>query len=157
MLDGGCECGRVRYRLRVDPIFVNCCHCRQCQKLTGSAFALNAMVERENVELLAGSDALVEEEGTRCSGCRVLLWGTLPMFGDAILFLRGGTLDEGERLTPDAHFFVRSKHPWVTPPAGVPAFETLPGEGDKPLFGPEAAARVEAARRGPLAPSGGHG
>jgi hypothetical protein len=147
----------VRYRLRAGPIFVNCCHCRQCQKLTGSAFALNAMIERGNVELLAGSDALVEEEGARCSGCRVLLWGTHPMFGEAILFLRGGTLDEGERLIPDAHFFVRSKHSWVTLPAAVAAFETLPGEGDPPLFGPEAAARVEAAQRGRLAPSGGRG
>jgi len=153
-MDGGCECGRVRYRLEGDPIFVNCCHCRQCQKLSSSAFALNAMVERERIHVTAGADSLVEARGggARCSGCGVVLWGTHRFFGDDILFLRVGTLDEGERLAPDAHFFVRSKHPWVTVPEGMRTFDTLPQEGDAPLFSPEAAARVDAARAGRLAP-----
>jgi hypothetical protein len=70
------------------------------------------------------------------------------MFGGGILFLRAGTLDEAEHLEPDAHFFVRSKHPWIVLPPGARAFETLPGEADPPLFGPEALARIEAARAG---------
>jgi len=147
-MDGGCECGRVRYSLNGDSIFINCCHCRQCQKLSGSAFAMNAMVERDRVEIVAGAEATEPARGggARCAECGTILWGTHRMFGDTILFLRVGTLDEGERLTPDAHFFVRSKHPWVRVPEGVPAFETLPGPGDPPLFGPEQAARVDAAR-----------
>jgi len=155
-MDGGCECGRVRYRLEGEPIFVNCCHCRQCQKLSGSAFAMNAMVERDRVRLTAGEDALekVRGGGDRCRDCGVILWGTHRMFGEGILFLRVGTLDEGEQLTPDAHFFVRSKHRWVTVPSGVPSFETLPQPGDPPLFGPEAAARVAAARVAPEAAPG---
>jgi hypothetical protein len=149
MQEGGCECGRVRYRLATPPIFVNCCHCRQCQKLTGSAFALNAMVESDRVQIIAGADGLLAARGeARCRECRVLLWATHRMFGEHILFLRVGTLDEGERLTPSAHFFLRSKHPWVTVPDGMLAFDTLPGEGDPPLFGPEVAARLEAARGG---------
>jgi hypothetical protein len=153
MLDGGCECGKVRYRLAGEPIFVNCCHCRQCQKLTGSAFAVNAMVEAERIERISGE--LAEAEGqARCAGCGTLLWATHHMFGDRILFLRVGTLDESERLPPNAHFFVRSKHPWVKIPPGAPAFATLPGEGDPPLLGPAAEARIEAARSGRLAPRG---
>jgi len=127
-----------------DPIFVNCCHCRQCQKLSGSAFALNAMIERDRVEVMEGADVL---SGGRCPKCQTLLWGTHRMFGDAILFLRVGTLDEGEKLTPDAHFFTRSKHPWVAIPAGARTFDALPTEADPPLLDTAAAARVEAARR----------
>lgn len=41
-------------------------------------------------------------------------------------FIRVGTLDRGEEIQPDAHYFVRSKHPWVTIPPGLPQFETLP-------------------------------
>ena len=139
--EGGCECGAVRYRMTAEPIIVNCCHCRQCQKLSGSAFALNALVERDKVELLRGDAA----DG-RCPACQTLLWGTHPMFGERLLFLRVGTLDAGERLSPDVHFFVRSKHPWVTIPEGMRTFETLPGDEDRPLLTTEAAVRLEAAR-----------
>lgn len=145
MHEGGCECGAVRYRFTSPPIFVNCCHCRQCQKLTGSAFAINAMIEADRLEMTAGATA-GERGAARCAQCGVLLWATHPMFGEAVLFVRVGTLDEGEKLPPDCHFFVRSRHPWVELPEGVPAFERLPGEGDPPLFGAEAEARLAAVR-----------
>jgi hypothetical protein len=145
--EGGCECGRVRYRLRSGPIFVNGCHCRQCQKLSGSAFAINAMIEADWVELIAGSDVIGADGTATCPACATLLWALHPMFGDRIRFVRVGTLDEGERLPPDAHFFVRSRHPWIALPPEVPSFETLPGPGDPPLYGPEAQARLEAALR----------
>ncbi|TPX16585.1 uncharacterized protein E0L32_003879 [Thyridium curvatum] len=45
-LEGGCACGRVRYRLERPPLIVHCCHCTACQRETGSAFAVNAMTER---------------------------------------------------------------------------------------------------------------
>jgi hypothetical protein len=145
MLEGGCECGQVRYRLTSAPIFVNCCHCRQCQKLGGSAFAINAMIEAAHVEITAGPEENGEDGAARCRACGTLLWGLHPMFGETIRFVRVGTLDEGEKLPPDAHFFVRSKHPWIAVPAGMPSFETLPGPDDPPLFGPEAQARLKAA------------
>jgi hypothetical protein len=157
-MDGGCECKRVRYRVEGDPIFVNCCHCRQCQKLSGSAFALNAMIERDRMIVTQGADAIEAEGGeARCPDCRVLLWATHRYFGENILFLRVGTLDEGEQLSPSAHFFVRSRHEWIALPEGVRIFETLPGEGDPPLFSADAAARLEAARGGQLAPGAGEG
>jgi hypothetical protein len=155
MFEGGCECGAVRYQMTATPIFVNCCHCRQCQRLTGSAFAMNAMIEGARVDVREGRGALekVQGDATRCRECGVLLWATLPMFGEGMLFLRVGTLDEGERLRPDAHFFARSKHPWVSLPPNAPVFETLPSDRDPPLFGTDASARVEAVREGRLAPS----
>ncbi|MGE5563832.1 MAG: GFA family protein [Bacillota bacterium] len=146
MAEGGCECGAVRYRMSGDPIFVNCCHCRDCQKITGSAFAVNAMIEADRIEILEGQPS-VEAGAARCSRCKALLWAEHPQFGNRIKFVRVGTLDEGERFSPDAHFFVRSKHPWVVIPEGLPAFEALPGDGDPPLLSENSAARVDAARR----------
>src|ERR1051325_8297014 len=146
MYEGGCECGRVRYRLTRAPIFVNCFHCRQGQKLGGSAFALNAMIESDRIEVLEGiADSAAG--GTRCPDCKTILWAHHPMFGAAISFVRVGTLDEGERLAPDAHFFVRSRHGWVVLPEGGPAFETLPTETDPPLLDSQRSAPPEAARR----------
>jgi hypothetical protein len=157
-MDGGCTCGRVRYRIEGEPIFAHCCHCRQCQKLSGSAFVMNALIERDRVQVTAGADALGDETGQgRCRDCHTLLWGTHRVFGDGILFLRAGTLDEGDRIAPGAHFFVRSKHGWVIVPEGTPSFETLPGPGDPPLFGPEAEARIRAAGGLRLAPEASGG
>ena len=50
--DGGCTCRLVRYRMAAKPLFVNCCHCRWCQREAGAAFALNAMIEADRVQLL---------------------------------------------------------------------------------------------------------
>lgn len=129
-LEGGCTCGAVRYRLASAPIFVNCCHCRWCQRETGSAFAVNAMIERDRVELLRGDiDTIVvpSESGkgqriVRCRACRVALWSHYPGGGDAIAFVRVGTLDDPDALPPDAHVYTESKQAWLALPAGAPAF-----------------------------------
>ena len=131
--EGGCRCGRLRYRLVGEPRAVNCCHCRDCQRLTGSAFAVNAVYATPDVELVGAEwserDLVTDTDGSRawrCSACDVLLFADHPAFGDALRFVRVGTLDAGEHLVPDAHYFVRSKHPWVVIPEGVPAWDTLP-------------------------------
>lgn len=144
MSDGGCECGAIRYRLAAAPFFVNCCHCRQCQKITGSAFAINAMIERDRIVLTRGEPVVAEGGTARCPECAALLWATHRMFGDKIVFLRAGTLDESETLTPDAHFFVRSKHRWITLPEDARSFETLPGADDVLMTG-AARQRLDAA------------
>ena len=147
--EGGCECGLVRYRMRDEPIFVNCCHCRQCQKISGSAFAINGIIEADRLELLQGGDRIAAEDGqVRCTHCSTLLWGAHRRFGSKIQFVRLGTLDAAEQIEPDAHFFVRSKHSWVVIPADVPSFATLPADHDPPLIDGLAAARLEAARGG---------
>jgi hypothetical protein len=65
----------------------------------------------------------------RCPDCGSQLWGHHPQLGPGIAFVGSGMLDEGERLAPEAHYFTRSKHPWVTLPAEVAAFETLGDPG----------------------------
>jgi hypothetical protein len=127
---GHCTCNAVRYRMTGKPLFVHCCHCRWCQRETGSAFVLNAMIEADRVELLQGEVEVVltpSESGrgqkiSRCPACRVALWSNYSGGGDAVRFVRVGTLDEPDRLPPDVHIFTMSKQPWVILPPGVPVF-----------------------------------
>ncbi|HKX09963.1 MAG TPA: GFA family protein [Stellaceae bacterium] len=129
-LEGGCACGAVRYRLASAPMFVNCCHCRDCQRQTGSAFVLNALIEADRVTLLAGAPECVPvptdsgrpHDVYRCPQCRTAVWSDYGRRG-VMLFVRVGTLDDASALPPDAHIFTRSKLPWITLPADVPAFE----------------------------------
>ena len=129
-LEGGCACGALRYRLETAPMFVHCCHCRDCQRQTGSAFVLNALIETDRITLLAGApepvpvptDSGRPHEIWRCPTCRTALWsdyGGRP----ALRFLRVGTLDEPTALPPDVHIYTRSKLPWITLPNDVPTFE----------------------------------
>ena len=127
--EGGCTCGQVRYRLASRPLFVNCCHCRWCQRETGSAFAINAMIEAERVELLAGQPERVDTPSLsgkgqkiwRCPSCRVAVWSNYAGSGEAVRFVRVGTLDEPDLLPPDIHIFTESKQDWVQLPADKPA------------------------------------
>ena len=128
-LDGGCACGAVRYRLASPPMFVHCCHCRDCQRQTGSAFVLNALIETDRIVLLSGepvpiavpTDSGRPHEIYRCPACQTALcsdYGGRP----ALRVVRVGTLEDPTAVTPDVHIYTRSKLPWVRLPDGVPAF-----------------------------------
>lgn len=127
--DGGCDCRHVRYRLLSRPLFVHCCHCRWCQRETGSAFVLNALIETARVERLGGEPELVltpsasgkGQKIARCPRCRIALWSHYAGAGDRFSFVRAGTLDDPDRFPPDIHIFTASKQPWVILPGGVPA------------------------------------
>jgi hypothetical protein len=130
MLEGGCSCGAVRYRLTSEPMFVHCCHCLNCQRQTGSAFVINLLIEGERVERLAAAPVPVDvprDEGRaaqrihRCPECQVAVYSEYG--GPAILFVRAGTLDDPSQVTPDVHIYTRSKVGWVTLPESTPAFD----------------------------------
>ncbi|MDX1575841.1 MAG: GFA family protein [Kiloniellales bacterium] len=132
-MEGGCDCGELRYRMTRAPMIVHCCHCRWCQRESGAAFALNAMVEAAHVELLRGTPELVDtpsESGrgqiiARCPTCHIAVWSHYAGAGDKACFVRVGTLDEPGRLPPDIHVFTASKQPWVLIPPDMPAFEAF--------------------------------
>jgi hypothetical protein len=128
--DGGCTCRTVRYQMTSRPLFVNCCHCRWCQRETGSAFVLNAMIEADRVVLLRGEVDVVDtpsasgkgQKIARCPHCRIALWSNYGGGGDRVRFVRVGTLDEPDRLPPDVHIFTSTKQPWLALPPGTPVF-----------------------------------
>jgi hypothetical protein len=129
-LAGGCACATVRYRMTTSPLFVHCCHCKDCQRQTGSAFVLNALIEADRVELLSGDPvpyAMPTDSGQphtiyRCPGCGTAVWSE---YGGrtALRFVRVGTLNDPSLLPPDVHIYTRSKLPWITLPPDRPAFE----------------------------------
>jgi hypothetical protein len=144
--EGGCACGGVRYRLERRPMFVHCCHCRDCQRQTGSAFVLNALIETDRVSALRGEPArfaMPTESGRphgidRCPTCGTALWSEYGGLAK-LRFVRVGTLDEPSALAPDVHIYARSKVPWITIPSGVPSFDAY--YDAKTLWPPESLER----------------
>lgn len=128
--DGGCACGAVRYRMMSPPMFVHCCHCRDCQRQTGTAFVLNALIETDRLAVQSGTlqahsmptDSGMPHRVFRCDACGTAMWSEYGGLSP-LRFVRVGTLDEPSQLQPDVHIFVRSKLPWVALPEAVPAFE----------------------------------
>jgi len=133
--EGGCACGHVRYRMESDPLIVHCCHCSWCQRENGSAFAVNALIEADRVSILEGNvvDITVPSpSGTgqriaRCPHCQVAVWSYYLVLsggiGEAVRFIRAGTLDDPGRLPPDVHIYTSSKQAWVELPSGKPAVD----------------------------------
>ena len=126
--EGGCACGEIRYRLTSEPLFVNCCHCLDCQRQTGSAFAVNVLIEADRVELLSGEPLPVpvprgskKQKIWRCPTCQVAVFSQYT--SPKLRFVRAGTLDDPSSIEPDVHIYTRSKLPWVRLPEGVPAVE----------------------------------
>lgn len=125
---GHCTCGSVRYRLTRAPMFVHCCHCSWCQRETGSAFVINALVETAHVELLEGTVEKIETPSAsgkgqvivRCPTCRIALWSHYGGRGEALSFIRVGTLDDPDRLPPDTHIFTSTKQTWFVLPDDIP-------------------------------------
>ncbi len=152
--EGGCDCGKVRYRLKAEPIAVNCCHCHACQRQTGSAFALNILIEATNVEMLGDEPEPVNLETAsgmgqanfHCPHCKVSVWSVYNAAGDKARFVRAGTLDDPRGINPSAHIYTEAKLPWVAIPEGseqFPAFYS--GKDVVRVFGEEGAARWKAA------------
>jgi len=130
-LTGSCSCGEVKYRLKDKPLFVHCCHCTICQRQTGTAFVINALIELDRIELISGNPvptSMPTESGRphdiyRCPKCQIAVWsdyGCRP-----VRFIRVGTLDEPSAVPPDVHIYVRSKVPWVRLPEGARAFDAF--------------------------------
>ncbi|MEZ5703423.1 MAG: GFA family protein [Burkholderiaceae bacterium] len=128
-VEGGCDCGAVRYRVESAPLFVHCCHCRWCQRESGASFALNAMIEADRVTSLGVAPELVptpSESGrgqliARCPACKVAVWSNYSAAGPLIRFVRVGSLDNPDLLPPDIHIFTASRQPWVVLAEDTPA------------------------------------
>lgn len=139
---GRCACGEISFRLTSDPIFVHCCHCRDCQRQTGSAFAINAIIETDRIEILSGTpepvrvptDSGAPHDIYRCPSCKTAVWSDYG--AGYAMFVRVGTLDDPSAIAPDVHIYTRSKQPWVALPPDVPAFEAY---YDRNVVWPQAA------------------
>jgi hypothetical protein len=123
---GKCECGAVQYRVADAFLYAMNCHCSACRAATGSAFKPFAGIEREQLELTAGSDQLLvfgEDDGnnTRCAVCGSLLFSVVREGGYVHVAL--GSLVDAPGIEPSGHIFVGSKAPWFEIADDLPQFE----------------------------------
>lgn len=140
---GGCDCRQVRYRLQRRPLFVHCCHCSWCQRESGASFALNAMIEADQVELLGGEPDWVNtpsasgkgQQIARCPTCRIALWSCYAGAGSLVRFVRVGTLDQPAQFPPDIHIYTSTKQPWLILTPGAPV---VPEYYDREKYWPAA-------------------
>lgn len=131
IMEGGCQCGRVRYRLTGEPEGLVICHCSECQRQSASAFGMSLIVRKDDLALLQGELKVftrVADSGRRlgghfCPECGVRIYHSSDAAPDK-LRLRPGTLDNRSWLSPDRQIWTRSRQPWL---AGelkqIPAFE----------------------------------
>ena len=118
---GQCACGEIEYQLTARPMFVHCCHCSWCQRETGSAFAVNALIESEQVKLTNGTAETVYtpsnsgqgQKIVRCPVCKTAIWSYYAAANESVCFVRVGTLNNPDSCRPDIHIFTSSKQAWV--------------------------------------------
>ncbi len=129
-LTGKCMCAAVSYTLRGEPLFAHNCHCSDCQRSTGSAFAHLVVVDRQELEVSgetrsthlptpsgAGCDAYF------CPSCATVLWCNYRVIHDDVVALRGGSLDDPNAAPPRAHIFARSKQEWLDLSEDLPTYD----------------------------------
>ena len=151
--EGGCSCGEVRYSMARTPMYVHCCHCTWCRRASGAAFALNGMVEGASVHLIGGQTQNIDmptasgrgQKITRCAKCHTALWGNFSSAGEAIHFIRIGTLDQAELFPPDVHIFTSTKLPWVVLGEGIPSHPEFYVKSD--MWSSESIERYDSALR----------
>ena len=137
--DGGCLCGAIRYRLDAGPLSLYACHCRDCQRLTGSAFALWMVVARDALATLCGEPHAYDvampdgrrKRGRFCGACSTRLWGE-PERHPRVRILRPGTPHDTTGLQPIGSIWTRSAQPWVAALGG--AFDHAEQPQDPPAL-----------------------
>jgi hypothetical protein len=117
-MSGGCACGAIRYECNFDPVKMLNCHCRDCQRATGSAYAAIAIVPKVAVQMrgepryfkIVGNAGMAVERGF-CDICGSQLTLKLDRLPD-ILGLQAGTLDDPSVYRPTMDVFTSSAQPW---------------------------------------------
>ena len=129
--EGACLCGRVRYRAVGPWGVMEHCHCTDCRKGHGAAFATYIQLPRARFTLLRGEEQLhvyEAESGAKRSFCRTCE-SCMMSHGDSepeSVYVAAGTLDTLLEEKAQFHIFVRSKAPWYEIRDGLPQHATYP-------------------------------
>jgi hypothetical protein len=132
-LEGGCLCGGVRFRITGKLGPAGFCHCKTCQRASGSAFASNAPLRTEYFSLTAGADLVTEYESSPrkyrafCGRCGSPVYSRRDD-DPGIRRIRLGTLDGDPGRRPVAHTWVSAKAPWYEIEDALPQFAEAPPE-----------------------------
>jgi len=123
---GGCQCGHIRYELSDAPLGLAVCHCKACQKQSGSAFGMSLAVGEGAFRLRSGT---LKSFQVVCDSGRIKTCAFCPECGTRIFHqtengvsVKAGTLDDTSSLSPDSHYWTGTKQPWVSVPEDVAQF-----------------------------------
>jgi len=127
---GSCLCGEVSYQVTGPYDFAWNCHCSQCRRAHGAAYASYAGVKPENFKWLSGEELVktyeLDEGGfCFCSKCGSNVAGSWNGVINAVTF---GTMEGDPELHPDRHIFVGSRAPWIKIADGLPENDEYPPE-----------------------------
>ncbi len=134
-LAGGCLCGAIRYQVSGEPAMVAACHCKSCQKQTGTAYSVLLGVPADSVKI-QGTPKTYTESGTSgmpvdrkfCGDCGSPILSDAKAF-DGLLFIKGGTLDDTSGISVGAEIWCDSKAEWSALDSEVPKFPANPPAG----------------------------
>jgi hypothetical protein len=131
-IEGGCQCGALRYRISGKPVALIACHCTECQRQSGSAFGMSLIVPRDSFEITGEPKVFTRtsDSGNRvdcafCERCGTRIFHRPQRLPDT-LNVKPGTLDDTSWLEPRAHVWTKSKQPWVPIPEGAKQIESQP-------------------------------
>jgi hypothetical protein len=131
---GGCQCGAIRYEITAPPITIYTCHCTDCQRQSGSAHGMAAVIAGAHFHIRTGTPKrFVRKTGPAktmdcwfCGNCGTRLYHVPGGASYPNRNIKPGTLDDTSWLTPETHFWTRSAQRWVVIPAGAVCHETQP-------------------------------
>jgi hypothetical protein len=132
---GGCLCGQVRYKANAEPVFTGICHCKDCQKETGTAFGLVIAVPQAAVSIEGApktyarkGDSGKENVRRLCPNCGSTILSE-PAALPGVSIIRAGTLDDPSWLQPTMEIYCDSAQPWVQLGGGMKRFAKMPSPG----------------------------
>ncbi len=133
VLEGGCQCGAIRYEVVGTPVRLVVCHCTDCQRQSSSAFGMTMVVNEEDFRLIKGelktftskSDAGRAKLGALCTECGTRIYHK-PEWRKGTVSVKPGTLDDTSWLNPEMHLWTCHKQPWVVIPDDVESYDTQP-------------------------------
>jgi hypothetical protein len=132
-LDGGCLCGAVRYSCSGEAMITAVCHCKHCQKQTGTSFSIIVAVPNDSFRVAGEALAVFNDLGDSgkpvlrhfCRNCGSPLFTKAEVAADRV-FIKAGTLDDATWLKPQANIWCQSAQPWVALDDRIPKFDKSP-------------------------------
>lgn len=122
-----------------EPRGLGVCHCKECQRHSGSAFGMSLFVQQDDFVVERGELKCFERSSESgrplrcyfCSECGIRIY-TVPTYVQGIVNVKPGTLDDTSGLKPNVHVWLRSRQLWVEVPGDVPTFDTQPEKPRSP-------------------------
>lgn len=139
-VEGGCQCGAVRYRLKAAPLGVYACHCKDCQRVSGTTHTMSMVVKAGDVELIRGTlvsfDKAADSGRTvrmlGCAACGIKIWNE-PQSAPHLVIVKPGTLDDMSWARPVGNIWTDRALPWAEIDWSHPHFPGQPPDR-QPLF-----------------------